>query len=129
MQGQAAPIAQIAIGWVGREPMRVTAVRPVAVSFPSTLRVQAGEEPANAKGPPALDLARRRCLRSCVADAAPTEDVIKRWRSTAEPGRILSRDSAGREATIPLSLRGYLHALDALSFDPFQRSFGAAGSH
>ena len=116
VQGQAAPIAQVAIGRVGREPLRVTAVLPVAVSFPSTVQIQTGVEPAIAKGPPPLDLAWRRCLQSgCFADAAPTEDVIKRWRNTSEPGRILFKDAAGREATISLSLRGLPQALDALA--------------
>ncbi|GJE70803.1 invasion associated locus B family protein [Methylorubrum podarium] len=111
VQGQPAPIAQIAVGRIGPAPLRVTAALPVTVSFPSAVKVLAGEKDA-----PSLELAWRRCQQGgCLADAALSEDVLKRWRGSAEPGRILFKDAAGREIALPLSMRGLGPALDALA--------------
>ncbi|WP_407527947.1 invasion associated locus B family protein [Methylobacterium oryzisoli] len=111
VQGQPAPIAQIAIGRIGPAPLRVTAVLPVTVSFPSAVQVLAGEKEAAP-----FDLAWRRCQQGgCLADAALSEDVLKRWRGSAEPGRIRFKDAAGREIALPLSMRGLGPALDALA--------------
>lgn len=119
VKGQSAPIAQIAVGRLGREPLRITAVLPVAVSFSGSVQVHsspAGEDPAAAKASPPVDLAWRRCLPGgCFADASATDDALKRWRSSPGPGRILFKDPAGQEVTIPLSLRGFPQAFDALA--------------
>ncbi|WP_375456605.1 invasion associated locus B family protein [uncultured Methylobacterium sp.] len=112
VQGQAAPIAQVAIGRLAAgEPLRVIAVLPAAVSFPSSVQILAGDD----DGQP-LDLPWRRCLPSgCFADAPTPDDVLKRWRNAREPGRITSKDATGREISLPLSLRGLGPALDALA--------------
>ena len=112
VQGQPAPIAQVAIGPVpGEAGLRVTALLPVAVSFPSTVRIGLDEKDAKA---PLLDLAWRRCLPGgCVADG-PVKEDLKRWREAEAPGRLLFRSAGGQEVAIPLSFRGLAPALDAL---------------
>lgn len=111
-QGQQAPIAQIALGRLGNdEPVRITAVMPVSVSFPGSVQIVMGEKDAKP-----VDLPWRRCLpTACYADAAPGDDALKQWRKASEQGRILFKDAAGRELALPLSSRGLDQALDALA--------------
>lgn len=111
-QGQQAPIAQVALGRVGNgEPLRVTAVMPVSVSFPSTVQIVMGEKDAKP-----LDLSWRRCIPTgCFADAALGDDMVKQWRKASESGRIVFKDAAGRELALPLSARGLDQAVDALA--------------
>ncbi|WP_243214898.1 MULTISPECIES: invasion associated locus B family protein [Methylobacterium] len=113
VQGQAAPIAQVAIGRVpGEATLRVTALLPVAVSFPSTVWIGLDDKEAQAG---ALDAAWRRCQPGgCLADGPIKDAVLKRWRTAETPGRLLFTEAGGREVTIPLSFRGLGPALDAL---------------
>jgi len=111
-QGQQAPIAQIAIGRIANnEPLRVTAVMPVSVTFPSSVQIVIGEKDAKP-----LDLPWRRCIPTgCFADATPGDDMLKQWRKAGEAGRIQFKDAAGRDLALPLSIRGLDPALDALA--------------
>lgn len=111
-QGQQAPIAQVALGRVGNgEPLRVTAVMPVSVSFPSAVQIAIGEKDAKP-----LELSWRRCLPTgCFADAALGDDVVRQWRKAGEPGRIVFKDAAGRDLALPLSVRGLDQAVEALA--------------
>ena len=106
VQGQAAPIAQVAVGRAGPgEPLQATVVLPSNVGFPGGVKNAAG-----------FDLPWRRCLPGgCVADAPARDDVLKRWRGASEPGRIVYRNAAAQDVSIPLSFRGLAQALDALA--------------
>lgn len=112
VQGQAAPIAQVAIGRLrAADPLRVTAVLPVSVSFPSSVQIASDDKDVKP-----VDVPWRRCVPSgCFADEAVDDDAVKRWRNTAQAGRIVFKDASGRELTIPLSFRGVGQALDALA--------------
>lgn len=111
VQGQAAPIAQIAIGRLPNEAsLRVTVATPPAVSFPSSVRIAEG------KGGPTLTLEWRRCLPGgCFADAPIGNDVLARWRGRTDAGQLTFKDAAGQDATLPISFRGLAQALDALA--------------
>lgn len=111
-QGQQTPIAQVALGRLAAgEPLRVTAVMPVSVSFPSSVQIVMGDKDAKP-----LELPWRRCIPSgCFADAAPGEDIVRQWRKASEPGRIVFKDAAGRELALPLSARGLDQAVEALA--------------
>ncbi|TNC04653.1 invasion protein [Methylobacterium terricola] len=110
-QGQAAPVAQIAIGRLpGQDGLRMTVLLPANVSFPSSVRVAEGKDAKNG-----LDLAWRRCIPgACVADGAAADAVLSGWRKAEEAGRIAFKDADGREVAVSLSLRGLGPALDAL---------------
>lgn len=114
VQGQAQPIAQIAIGRAGAgEPLQVTVVLPPNVTFPSSVRVQADEKETGS------ELPWRRCLPgACVADAPAKDDLLKRWRGASEAGRITFKSAGGQDVVIPLSWRGLPQALDALAKEP-----------
>ena len=111
-QGQQAPLAQVALGRLANgEPVRITAVMPASVSFPSSVQIFMGEKDAKP-----VDLPWRRCLPTgCFADVVPGDDVLKQWRKATDQGRILFKDAAGRELGLPLSSRGLDQALDALA--------------
>lgn len=111
-QGQQAPIAQVAIGRIANgQPLRVTAVMPVSVSFPSSVQIAMGDKEAKP-----LELTWRRCIPTgCFADIAASDEALKPWRKAAEAGRIVFKDAAGRELALPLSARGLDQALDALA--------------
>lgn len=111
-QGQQVPIAQVALGRLAAgEPLRVTAVMPVSVSFPSSVQIVMGEKDAKP-----FELPWRRCIpNGCFAEAAPGEDIVRQWRKASEPGRILFKDAAGRELALPFSIRGLDQAVEALA--------------
>lgn len=113
IQGQQAPVAEIAIGRLKKaEPFRVTVVLPVNVAFPSSPQV-------HLDGQPALDLAWKRCLpNGCFADATPKDEIFRSWRAAKANGRIDTKDAFGRNVGVTISFRGLSHALDALNKEP-----------
>ncbi len=111
-RGQAQPFAQIALGRPepGR-PLRLVVALPPNVGFPSAVKLYAVDAE-----PPALELPWRRCLPgACVADLELPAPVLAQLRARAEGGRLVFQDSAGRDVTVPFSLRGLAQALDALA--------------
>lgn len=115
VQGQTAPIAQVAIGRVqAGDPLLMTVVLPTDISFPSSVRIMANE-----KDTQPFEVSWRRCVPNrCIAETAVKDDVLKRWRALTESGRISFKDSAGRDLALPISFRGLPQALDALLREP-----------
>ncbi len=111
-QGQQGPLAQIAFGRVQRtDPLRLTAVLPPNVSFPSVVRVMMDE-----KDTQPFDMAWARCVPgACVAFGEPAQAVIQRFRARTESARLIFKDSSGRDIAVPLSFRGLSQALDAMA--------------
>jgi len=111
-QGQQNPILQIALGSLGaKEPIKLTIVAPVNLSFPSVARLAVDE-----KDQQPTEVAWRRCLPGgCFADLEVKDDQLKRWRAQAGTGLVKFLDAAGRDVVIPFSFRGLAQALDALS--------------
>jgi invasion protein IalB len=109
---QQAPFAEIAFGRTSpSEPMLVTVVTPINVSFPSSVRIAVDE-----KDTQPAELAWRRCLPAgCFANLAVTDDQVKRWRSLQTTGRVSFKSAAGQELIMPTSFRGLGQALDALA--------------
>ena len=110
IQGQQAPLAELAIGRIKKtDPLRVTVVLPINVSFPSAPQV-------NLDGHPALELMWKRCLpNGCFADASPKDEVFRGWRAAKTNGRIETKDAFGRNVVVTISFRGLAQALDALN--------------
>ncbi|MCX7312789.1 MAG: invasion associated locus B family protein [Alphaproteobacteria bacterium] len=112
VQGQNSPVAEIAIGRLNKsDPLRLTILLPVNVSFPSTPRI-------TVEGPEAgvVELVWKKCLPGgCIADTVLSPDQIKRWRSLTTAGKISSKDGLDREISIGMSFRGLSQALDALA--------------
>jgi invasion protein IalB len=113
VQGQQAPVAELAVGRLKKsEPLRVTVVLPVNVTFPSAPLV-------NLDGQPSLELTWKRCLpNGCFADATPKDEVFRAWRAARSAGRIETKDAFGRNVVVAVSFRGLAQALDALNKEP-----------
>jgi invasion protein IalB len=115
MQGQQGLYAQLIIAR-GTAKGSYRALFEVApnLSFPSTVKVGVDD-----KDPTPIDLTWRRCLPGpgCFADADVKDDIVKKWRTQAGPGRITFKDSAGHDVQVAFSFRGLPQALDALVKD------------
>lgn len=111
VQGQSSPIAEIALGRVAaEEALKITAVLPNNVSFPSGVSISIDE-----KDLLAAELVWRRCLPGgCFADIDVREEQSDRWRSQTDKGRLKFKDGSGRDVVLPFSFRGLAQALDAL---------------
>jgi len=112
-KGQA--VAQTAIGRPARagEPLRVTVLVPVNVSFAIQPRL-VGSDSESTFAP--IFLTWRRCVpNGCIADASLTDDQVRRLRARTENARVLFQDATGREAALPFGPRGLEQALDALA--------------
>jgi invasion protein IalB len=112
LQGQNAPIAQIALGRPKPDlPMFATVLVPPNVAFPSTLRIAIDD-----KDPKPVELSWSRCLPSgCYANLRLPDAAITLWRSQAKLGRIVFKTGTGQELGVPFSFRGLAAALDALN--------------
>ena len=110
LQGQTAPFAQLGFGKLTpNDPLFFTAVVPVNVTFPSSLKLSIDE---NDKQP--VDVAWTRCLPGgCFASIAMKDDVLKRLRAQNDSGRVLFRNGAGQDLIVPMSFKGLGRALDA----------------
>ncbi len=93
------------------EPLKLTLVAPVNVTFPSKPAVRIGER----DGQP-VEMEWRRCIPGgCIADREVRDDMLARWRAHTGAGSITLKDAAGRDVAVPISFRGLAQALDALA--------------
>jgi invasion protein IalB len=112
MQGQTAPIAQIAVGRpAAKAPLRATIIVPVNAAFDKAPQMQVEEQPAQA-----ASLAWRRCANfGCVADVEIKAETLTAWRIAPKPGQILFRNAGNQDVVLPFSFRGLAQALDAMA--------------
>lgn len=112
IKAQSAPFAQIVFGKpTPTDALHLTVAVPINISLPSSVRVAADE-----KDQQPIELSWTRCVPGgCVADAAPREDLLKRWRALSEPGRVTFKNAVGQDVIMPISFRGLAQALDALA--------------
>ncbi len=115
VQGQSAPIAQIAFGRTGRgEPVRVTVILPVSIAIPVVPRLLAEKDD---KAP--LQMPWQRCLPAgCIAGGPISDDQLKRLAARTEAGGIGFREASERDVVLPLSFRGLAQALAAYAKEP-----------
>jgi invasion protein IalB len=112
LQGQTAPLAQLAFGRPSpKDPLYFTAVVPPNVAFPSSVRIALDE-----KDPKPVEVAYTRCLPAgCFASIVVPDAALASWRAKDEPGRLIFKSGAGQETSVPMSFRGLARALDALA--------------
>jgi invasion protein IalB len=110
VQGQANPISRVAIPLPAKgEPAKLFVQLPINVSFSAPLKIVADSKDAGITTP------FRRCVPAgCFAEVELKDDVQKKFRASAEPGKILFKDAAEREVAIPLSFKGFAQAFEAL---------------
>jgi len=114
-QSQGGTVAEIALGRLKKgDALHLTVVLPVNVTFPSAPRISVdGDEQSS------MDLTWRRCVPGgCFADAVFKDETLKRWKTAAATGKIVTKDSGDRDIAIAVSFRGLAQALDALAKEP-----------
>jgi invasion protein IalB len=109
-QGQTSPISQITIGRVAKnEPLRI--IFQVA----SNVWLQAGVKVLIDEKEPLLSAAFRWCIPTrCLADADLTDAYIKKLNGRNESLHLSWKNVSQSDVTIPVSLRGFSAALDAM---------------
>jgi invasion protein IalB len=113
LQGQNAPVAQVAVG--KPEPTggkRLTLVVPPNIAFGQRPEVAT----ANKSNPAPMELTWQRCAPgACFATVDVSDQMLAALGAQSEPGRIAYKDAADREVALPLSFRGLQQALVALA--------------
>lgn len=110
-QGQTSPVSQVAIGRAAKtDPLKIVVQVPVNVWLATGPRLLWDDKQ------PALALAFKRCVPGgCFADADLSDDLLRRMRARAEPGRLEYKDAIQRDVGIPVSFKGFAQAIDALA--------------
>ena len=110
MQGQAAPVTQIAIGRAAKtDPLRLVIGVPVNVWLATQVKLVYDDKQ------PGLTTPFTRCVpQGCFVDTTLSDDMIKRLRARTEPGRLEFKDSTQRDVAVPVSFKGFGQAFDAL---------------
>lgn len=110
VRGQTRPFAQLGFGRLApHQPIYFTAVVPVDVAFPSTIRIATG---AADKAPVEVNFTR--CLPSgCFASIEMTDAILNRWRGAGGQGFLIFKSGGGKDVKVPMSFRGLDRALDA----------------
>jgi invasion protein IalB len=111
VQGQAQPISRVAIPLPPKgEAPKLFVQLPINVSFAAPLKITADAKDAGISTP------FRRCVPAgCFAEVELKDDLQKKFRAAAaEPGKIVFKDAADRDVTIPLSFKGFGQAFEAL---------------
>lgn len=110
LQGQANPISRVAIPLPAKgESVKLFVQLPVNVSFAAPLRITADGKDAGITTP------FRRCVPAgCFAELELKDELQKKFRAAADPGKIIFKDAGDHEVAIPLSFKGFAQAYEAL---------------
>jgi invasion protein IalB len=108
--GQGGIVSQVAIGRPAKgQPVKLVIQLPIGVWLPTGIKLMAGAKDAG------LLTTFKRCLpQACFTDAEINADVIKKFRTTTEAGQIQFKDGNQKDASLPVSFKGFGTAYDAL---------------
>ncbi len=108
MEGQAGPVAVIAIGKIAADdPLHLTIQLAAGVWLPAGVKLQYNE-----KSPP-VALEFKRCLQGCFAEIDIDKALEQGLRSATGPGSITFESGARKPVTFQISFKGFSAALDA----------------
>lgn len=94
---------------VAGKPARLTVQLPVNVSLRAPVVIHTDD------ADPGLSAPFDRCAPAgCFADFEIKDDPLKKFRASEGAGKITFKDFGGRDATLPLSFKGFRAAYDAL---------------
>jgi invasion protein IalB len=110
VQGQTNPISRAAIALPAKgEPPKLIVQLPVNVSLSAPVTITYDSKD------PGVSTPFRRCIPAgCFTEIDLKDDLQKKFRTSAEAGKIQFKDSAEHEVAIPLSFKGFGQAFDAL---------------
>jgi invasion protein IalB len=111
VQGKNAPFSLVIIPHPTRgQPVKLVIEVPVNVSFASNVHIRSDDSDTGLSAPFV------RCLAAgCFAEFDLKDDVLKKYRAASSVGKLSFADASGREVDVPLSLKGFAQAYDALS--------------
>jgi invasion protein IalB len=110
VQGQANPISRVGIAKPAKgEAVKLVIQLPVNVSVPGGVKIQADDKD------PGLVAPFKRCIPAgCFAEVDLKDDMMKKLRAAAQSWKMQLKDGGEHEVAIPLSLKGFAQAYDAL---------------
>jgi len=110
VQGQAGVLTQIAIGSPSKsEPLKLVVQVPIDAWLPAGVKLQVNDKD------PGVIATFKRCLASaCFADVEIKDDTIKKFRSATGPGKLVFKNVAQKELSLPMSFKGFGAAFDAM---------------
>src|ERR1044071_6489993 len=110
MKGGGGVISQVAIGRpVKGQPVKLVIQLPIGVWLPTGIKLIVG-----AKDPGLLTTFKRCLPQACFTDAEINADMIRKFRTATEPGQIQFKDGNQKDASLPVSFKGFGTAYDAL---------------
>ena len=110
VKGGGGVISQVAIGrQVKGQPVKLVIQLPIGVWLPTGIKLMAG-----AKDPGLLTTFKRCLPAACFTDAEINADTIRKFRTTSEAGQIQFKDGNQKDASLPVSFKGFGTAYDAL---------------
>lgn len=111
VQGQPAPVSQLAIGReLKSDPIKAVVQLPVNVWLPAPVKLT-----YDAKQP-AIEATYKRCnSQACFADVELPDEMIRRFRAATEVGKLEFQDQPNHSIGLPLSFKGLAQALDAFA--------------
>jgi invasion protein IalB len=110
VQGQTNPISRAAVALPAKgEPPKLIVQLPVNVSLSAPVTITYDSKD------PGISTPFRRCIPAgCFTEIDLKDDLQKKFRASAEAGKIQFKDSTEHEVAIPLSFKGFGQAFDAL---------------
>ena len=111
VQGKNIPFSRVAVLHPGRTALvRLTVQVPVNVSFAARVVIALGENDPGVAAPFA------RCTPGgCFADFDLKDDIVQKFRSASTQGKITYKDAGDHDIVIPLLMKGFGAAYDALA--------------
>jgi len=110
VQGKGAPVSRVAVTReIAGHPLLLVVQVPVNVWVAAGVKVEIDNRDTGLLG------AFSRCIPAgCFSDIDVKANQLKLLGTATKPGKIVYKDAAGRDVTIPLSLKGFAAAYDAL---------------
>jgi len=104
-------LSQLAIGRVTKtDPVKLVVQLPIGIWLPSGVKLV-----ADAKDPGLLATFKRCVPQACFADVELSNEALRRYRGVTEQGQIVFKDGNQKDATLPVSFKGFGTAFDALA--------------
>jgi invasion protein IalB len=111
LKGQQGVLTQIAIAHpVKGQPIRIVIQVPISMWLPTGVKLALNDKD------PGIHAEFKWCVpAACFAIVEVKDDVLKKWRTAGEPGKLLFKDGNQRDIALPMSFKGFATAYDALA--------------
>jgi invasion protein IalB len=110
MQGQAGILTQIALGNPKKgDSLKMVVQVPMDAWMPTGVKLLLNDKD------PGVIATFKRCLPgACFADVEIKDDTINKFRSAIGPGKLVFKDVAQKDISLPVSFKGFGAAFDAM---------------